>query len=38
MEFPTIRGTILGGQGNEDYSMFGSILGYLYIGKSPYKL
>ena len=30
-----MRGTILGGPHNQDYSILGSILGYRYFGKLP---
>ena len=33
--FPKIRGTLLGGLYNKDYSMLGSLLGSLYFGKLP---
>ena len=33
--FPKIRGTILGGYYNKDYSILGSILGSPYFGKLP---
>ena len=33
--FPKIRGTILGGPNNKDYSILGCILGSPYFGKLP---
>ena len=35
--FPKIRGTILGGPNNKDYSILGSILGSTYFGKLPHN-
>ena len=35
--FPKIRGTFLGSPNNKDYSILGSILGYLNFGKLPYN-
>ena len=35
--FPKIRGTILGGSDNKDYSILGSMLGSHYFGKLPYS-
>ena len=35
-EFPKIRGTLLRGPHNKDYSILGSILGSPYFGKLPY--
>ena len=32
---PKIRGTVLGGPHNKDYSILGSILGSPYLGKLP---
>ena len=34
--FPKIRGTLFKGPYNKDYSILGSILGYLNSGKVPY--
>ena len=34
--FPKIRGTFLGSPKNKDYSILGSILGYLNFGKLPF--
>ena len=34
-DFPKIRGTILEGLYNKDYSILGSILGCPYVGKVP---
>ena len=34
--FPKIRGTLLGGPHNKDYSILGSILGSRNFGKLPY--
>ena len=33
---PKIGGYLFGGPNNKDYSILGSILGYLYFGKLPY--
>ena len=33
--FPQIRGTLLGGPHNKDYSVLVSILGFPYFGKLP---
>ena len=33
--FPQIRGIILGGPNNKDYTILGSILGVPFIGKLP---
>ena len=37
MGFPKIRGTLLGGPYNKDYSILGSILGSPCFEKLPYK-